>query len=259
MYFYAMLKVVIIGTGNLARQLFPALQDSGKAQVIQVVGRNSNALGYFSRNTATGSLNDIDPYADVYIIAVSDDAISAVSEIFTNTKKLVIHTSGSVAMEALSGTYRKGVCYPLQSFSKDREVDFREIPICIEAQDKKDLALLRELAQALSGTVLELSSDKRRSLHLAAVFANNFTNHLYQISNELLEGETLSFDLLLPLIRETATKLSQMSPIDAQTGPARRDDQAVIRKHLQLLEKQRHREIYALLSNSIKHTYAKKL
>lgn len=254
-----MLKVVIIGTGNLARQLFLALQGSGKAQVLQVVGRNPTALGYFTSHTTTGNLNNIDSHADIYIIAVSDGAINTVSELITNSKKLVVHTSGSVELEALSGTYRKGVCYPLQTFSKDREVDFREIPICIEAEEKKDLDLLRELAKALSGTVLEVSSDKRRSLHLAAVFANNFTNHLYQISKELLNREEFPFALLLPLIRETAAKLSEMSPSDAQTGPARRDDQAVIRKHLQLLKNERHRQIYSLLSNSIKDTYAEKL
>ena len=259
MYFCAMLKVVLIGTGNVARQLFPALQGSGKAQVVQVAGRNPAALSHFSRHTATGGLDGIDPGADMYIIAVSDDAIPTVSELITDSNKLVIHTSGSVALEALAGPHRKGACYPLQTFSKDREVDFREIPLCIEAENKNDLALLRDLAHALSDMVLEVSSEKRRSLHLAAVFANNFTNHLYHISHELLDREMLPFTLLLPLIRETAAKINQMPPFDAQTGPARRDDQAVIRKHLQLLENQHQREIYALLSNAITDTYAKKL
>lgn len=254
-----MLKVVLIGTGNVARQLFRALQGSGKSHVVQVAGRNPAALGYFSRDTATAGLNGIDPGADIYIIAVSDDAIAAVSELVTDPEKLVVHTSGSVDIKALSGSYRKGVCYPLQTFSKDREVNFREIPVCIEAEDKKDLAVLQELAEAISGMVLEVSSEKRRSLHLAAVFANNFTNHLYHISHELLRKEMLPFTLLLPLIKETAAKVNQMLPYDAQTGPARRDDRAVIRKHLQLLENQHQREIYALLSNTITDTYAKKL
>jgi predicted short-subunit dehydrogenase-like oxidoreductase (DUF2520 family) len=254
-----MTKVVIIGTGNVARQLFRALQSSGKTTVVQVVGRNPLALNYFSKHTPTGSLKEISAEADIYIIAVSDDAIPSVSELITNTEKLVVHTSGSVALKALSGPYRKGVYYPLQTFSRERNVDFGEIPILIETEETKDLVLLRELAMSLSDNVLEVSSEKRRFLHLAAVFANNFTNHLYQISNELLKKEALPFSLLLPLIRETAEKLGQMEPYEAQTGPARRGDKATMEEHQKLLGDKGHREIYTLLSNSIKHTYAKKL
>jgi predicted short-subunit dehydrogenase-like oxidoreductase (DUF2520 family) len=259
MYFCAMTKVVIMGTGNLARQLFRALQKTGKTKVVQVVGRNPIALNYFSKSTPTGNLKGISAEADIYIVAVSDDAISSVSELITFKEKLVIHTSGSVGLKALSGPYRKGVCYPLQTFSRERNVDFREIPILIETDNTKDLVLLRELAMGLSDNVLEVSSEKRRFLHLAAIFANNFTNHLYQISNELLREEALPFSLLLPLIRETAEKLKQMEPYEAQTGPARRGDKTTMEEHLKLLDHKDHREIYTLLSNSIKHTYAEKL
>ena len=259
MYFCAMTKVVIIGTGNVARQLFRALQKTGKTKVVQVVGRNPIALNYFSKHTPTGNLKGISTEADIYIIAVSDDAISSVSELITFKEKLVVHTSGSVGLKALSGPYRKGVCYPLQTFSRERDVDFREIPVLIETDTTKDLVLLRELAMGLSDNVLEVSSEKRRFLHLAAVFANNFTNHLCHISSELLREKALPFSLLLPLIRESAEKLSQMEPYDAQTGPARRGDQATMEEHMKLLGNKSHWEIYTLLSNSIKHTYAKKL
>src|SRR5690606_11703078 len=150
--------------------------------------------------------------ADVYIIGIPDDAIGVLSESLPFRDKLCVHTSGGVAMDQLSGRNRKGVFYPLQSFSKQRDVDFTNIPICIEAENPEDLELLRNLGKSMSKNVIEIPSDKRIKLHLAAVFVNNFVNYLYEIGNEILKDENLSFDLLKPLISETASKIKTLSP-----------------------------------------------
>ena len=149
--------------------------------------------------------------------------------------------------------------YPLQTFSKDRELTFKSIPICLEAQHKEDLDLLKDVGAALSDHVEVIDSQKRAKLHLAAVFVNNFVNHLYAIGHKLLDEESLSFDLLKPLIQETANKINTITPSKAQTGPAIRNDLKTIEKHLHLLKNNSDKEIYRMLSNIISKSYGKEL
>lgn len=197
--------------------------------------------------------------ADVYIIGIPDDGISSFSEALFFKNKLVVHTSGGAAMNVLSSKNRRGIFYPLQTFSKQRRVDFKNIPICIEAENQNDLNLLRKLGEIISENVVEISSEKRAKLHLAAVFVNNFTNYLYEIGSEILKDEDLPFDLLKPLIVETASKIKTLSPKEAQTGPAMRNDVKTIEKHLHLLGDSQYRKFYELFTEELKQHYGKKL
>jgi predicted short-subunit dehydrogenase-like oxidoreductase (DUF2520 family) len=173
--------------------------------------------------------------------------------------KLVVHTSGSVSIKKLASKNNRGVFYPLQSFTTGHVVSFTEIPICIEAEDPKDLAMLRELGEAISEKVVEISSEERQKLHLAAVFVNNFVNHIYHISESYLTENKLDFNLLKPLIKETARKIESMTPSEAQTGPAKRNDLKTIEKHLHLLEDSAYARLYKQLTQAIQDTYGKQL
>ncbi|MGB5818911.1 MAG: Rossmann-like and DUF2520 domain-containing protein [Saonia sp.] len=254
-----MLSIALLGTGNVAKHLFDALLRQNEVQVVQVAGRNKEALTYFEKDIKiTTNFDHIDD-ADIYIIAISDDAISLVSERLMDKKGLVVHTSGSVSMQALKRNQRRGVFYPLQTFSKTKKIDFKGIPICIEAANENDLKLLQLLGGAISNKVSEISSEQRESLHLAAVFVNNFTNHLYHIGHEICKENKVPFHMLKPLIMETAQKINDLTPLEAQTGAARRNDMETIRKHIHQLENNAYREIYSLLNQSIRKTYGEKL
>ena len=254
-----MISIVILGTGNVAKHLFDAFTAQNGVDIIQVYGRNKNALSYFENQINTTSALSNIKGADIYLVAISDDAISEVSRFIVGKKGLIVHTSGSISMNALAHKHRRGVFYPLQTFSANRKVDFKEIPICIEAENEEDYELLNELASAISDKVIQLDSDQRKALHLAAVFANNFTNHIYHIAQEICIQNDVPFELLLPLINETATKIQDLSPLQAQTGPAKRNDEGTLEKHLVQLKNKKHKEIYTLLSESIRKTYGKKL
>lgn len=254
-----MISIVILGSGNVAKHLFDVFSGKDGMDILQVWGRNKAHLSYFKDRTLIGDGQTGILEADLYIIAVSDDAVAEVAEILCDKKGLVVHTSGSVPLAALGSRDRKGVFYPLQSFSRDREVDFKSVPICIEAKNKGDLELLLQLARSISDHVHEIPSDQRKSLHLAAVFVNNFTNHLFQIGSEICGEHGLPFNMLLPLIRETVQKLDRLSPLEAQTGPARRNDQKTMENHLQQLENKNYKDIYTLISKSISEKYGQKL
>ena len=253
-----MISIVILGTGNVAKHLFDAFTAQNGVEIIQVYGRSQNAFSYFNPIHTTSDLSNIKE-ADIYIVAISDDAISEVSKFLVAKKGLIVHTSGSIPMNILPIKHRRGVFYPLQTFTANRKVDFKEIPICIEAENKADYELLIELGSAISAKVIQLDSVQRKALHLAAVFASNFTNHMYHIAQEICIQNDAPFELLLPLINETATKIQDLSPFDAQTGPARRNDKGTHEKHLVQLKHKKHRKIYSLLSKSIQKTYGKKL
>jgi len=188
----------------------------------------------------------------VYVIAVSDDVISELSSRLPFEGRLVVHTSGSASVYDIDMKHKRGVLYPLQSFSKASDMDFANVPICIETIDKKSYPLLKTLAQSLGSPTKRINSDQRRVLHLAAVFVNNFTNQLYRVGHEITESEGAEFDLLKPLILETARKVQDMSPFKAQTGPAKRNDKKTIKKHIKTLDSKRHKAIYELLTESIK-------
>ena len=253
-----MISIVILGTGNVAKHLFDVIKTLNTFELIQVYGRNKNKLDYFNQEVSTTSELSTIKEAHLYIMAISDDAIAQVSNALHIKKGLVVHTAGSKSIKVINKNSR-GVFYPLQSFSKEREVDFKEVPICIEAQNEPDLELLNQLASALSNRVVKIDSKQRRTLHLAAVFANNFTNHIYHRAEEICNQGGVSFDLLKPLIKETAEKVDDLSPFEAQTGPARRNDIKTILKQKKQLKTKNPKKIYSLLSKSIRKTYGKKL
>jgi predicted short-subunit dehydrogenase-like oxidoreductase (DUF2520 family) len=254
-----MLRVVLIGTGNISKFLFDVFRPIEGVEVVQVAGRNPVALEYFKESASvTTNFSDL-VQADIYILAVSDEAIRTVSHQLGIKNGLLVHTAGSISLEVLPQTLRRGVFYPLQTLSGIIPEKIREIPFCIEASSEADYVLLGDLAHCITNKVERVSSEQRRQLHLAAVFANNFSNHMYWLSSEICSDHGVSFDLLRPLIRETCEKIMQLSPFEAQTGPARRGDQKIIREHINMLENQHLKEIYTILSKSIERTYGSKL
>ncbi|MBC8768451.1 DUF2520 domain-containing protein [Arenibacter sp. BSSL-BM3] len=254
-----MISIVILGTGNVAKHLFDVFRDINEINVLQVLGRNKHKLSYFKDKVATSTDFSKIVDADILLIAVSDDAVAEVAQFLTGKKGVVAHTSGNVPIAALGHKSRRGVFYPLQSFSEGKPIDFKKVPICIEAENKVDLKSLQELAQLVSFQVHEISSNQRKSIHLAAVFANNFTNHLFAIAGEICADNDLPFSILAPLIKETVEKLDYLPPIEAQTGPAKRNDVKTMESHLNQLKNKNYQDIYSLLSKSIKEKYGQKL
>lgn len=256
-------RIVMIGAGNVAHHLAPALLKAG-LNLCQIYSRtieSARALGMKTGISYTSDIAAVYPDADVYIFCVSDDVLLPLLKCIRIKKNaLTIHTSGSVPMDVFQGiASRYGVLYPLQTFSKERSFDFSEVPLCIEASDGKTLKAVRELAECLSQVVREVSSEKRRKLHLAGVFANNFTNHLYYLAGRMVEEEGFDIDLLRPLIFETAHKAMLIPPVDAQTGPAVRGDEKTLAAHRAMLDKDSTRAIlYDLFTKSIQRLYEKK-
>ncbi len=252
-----MITAVILGAGNLATHLFNAFNKTDKVSVNQWYNRTLKRLEPFKNKVAI--TNDISTLveADVYILAVSDDAIARLSSQLPFHDNLVVHTSGTVGIHDLDKKHRRGVFYPLQTFSEASEIDFKNVPICIEALEKRDLQLLKNLADALGSPYYKISTEQRQVLHLSAVFVNNFTNQLYRIAHEISDAKGINFDVLKPLILETAKKVQTFSPYMAQTGPAKRNDRKTIKKHLKLLENNDHKQIYELLTKAIIKTHGR--
>ncbi len=244
----------MIGAGNLATQLSFALKEKGFS-IVQVYSRTKESATALAEKTDTAfttSIKDIHRNADIYIFAVKDSAINELLLEMPQVSGLLLHTAGSVSVDVFeSFSSRYGVFYPLQTFSKNRKVKFDEIPVFIEANNREDENLLLSHANKLSKEVYILSSEKRKYLHLSAVFACNFTNHMYALASDILEKEGIPRKVLLPLIDETAQKVHELEPLEAQTGPAVRYDQEVMQKHLQLITDEATKEIYQLISKDI--------
>ncbi|WP_117883068.1 Rossmann-like and DUF2520 domain-containing protein [Aureibaculum luteum] len=252
-----MISVILLGTGNVANHLIDAFLQTKNINLVQVYGRNTAALTKFEKKVDTTSNLAQLKEADIYIIAISDDAITEFSEQLLIKDKLVVHTSGSVSIDAIKTT-NKGVFYPLQTFTKDKPINFIEIPICIETKQKEDFNRLQQLALLLSDNVYSIDSNQRKYIHLAAVFTNNFVNYMYKIGNDICDDNNIPFEILHPLILESANKIKNNNPGSIQTGPAVRNDKKTISNHLKLL-KDDEKEIYNLLTQSIRNTYGKKL
>ncbi len=234
------MKIAVVGKGRVATHLLQALMRSGH-EVTECGGRQR--------------VQAVPADADVIILAIKDDAISVVAEEFADRNCLVVHTSGSVAMDAIPSVHR-GVLYPMQTFSVEREVDFRKVPLFLETVQEDDMSLLIRLAASISDTYMPMDGERRRVMHLAAVLCCNFVNHLYDIAHEILSKENIPFEVLLPLIYETGAKIRKLTPHEAQTGPAIRWDEQIIARHLDMLSNPRHRDIYRILSESIKETHS---
>lgn len=233
------MRISLIGAGNLATRLGIALKASGQ-EIVQVFSRTeASAVRLAELLTAEAVVKPdlLRSDVDLMLCALKDDALADVLARVNVGPAVLAHTAGSLPMSVLQPySSRFGVFYPLQTFNKDRAVDFRTLPVFLEASDAKVLGLLRELAAGLGSTVMEITSEERLKLHLSAVFACNFVNYLYSVSNDLLAEQGLSFNLLKPLILETAAKVLDHEPDRVQTGPAVRFDRTVMGKHTALLE-----------------------
>ena len=248
------MKIVFIGAGNLATRLSLAMQRVGM-QIGQVYSHTEASARQLATRLGcpwTNDLSALQEDGDLYVFSLKDTVLSDVISKVKPNNGIWVHTAGSMSMSVFEGyAQRFGVLYPLQTFSKGRNVNFDVIPIFLEANTDKNADYLKNIASALSENVRFMSSEKRRSLHLAAVFACNFTNHIYTLSYKLLENESIPADVLLPLIDETVSKIHSMPPAAAQTGPAIRYDENVINKHLAMLDDPDMQAIYRLLSQSI--------
>ena len=253
-------KIVLIGAGNVATHLSLALQQSG-CSILQVYSKtelSASVLGRKLRVPYSTSFAEIDVHADVYIFSVKDSVLIDCIKKMPTVKGIFVHTAGSVPLSVFDGfTNRAGAFYPLQTFSKNRKISFTEIPIFIEASNKEDEDLLYELACLISKNVNVLSSEKRKYLHLSAVFACNYVNHIYDLASQILEEQNLPFNHLLPLIKETAAKIDEITPHEAQTGPAVRYDKSIIQMHLNLLTNEKNKKLYEMLNKSICEDFIK--
>lgn len=248
------MNISIIGSGAVATHLSVALYKAGH-KIGSVFSRNitnATALAEKVKAKPTDNIADITE-SDIIIIAVSDDSIESVVKQLPNTNAIVVHTSGSVSLDVFNGRIKNyGSFYPLQTFSKEKQVDFLKIPIFIEASDNEIALQLMELGKSISSNVNVIDSKKRAELHLAAVFACNFTNHLYSIADSILKGIDLDISVLKPLIKESVNKLDTLSPLQAQTGPAARSDHKIIDKHLDLLSNDKElQQIYQIFTKRI--------
>ncbi|KIQ14550.1 hypothetical protein RT99_22140 [Flavobacterium sp. MEB061] len=248
-----MIKITLIGSGNVAQHLIKAFAKSELVEIAQVFSRKKETLASLIEfDKIVDDFQDLKE-AHLYIIAVTDNAISEVSAQLPFNNQLVVHTSGTASIDTLDAKNRKGVFYPLQTFSKNKEVDFSVIPICLEAENTFDFRVLDTVAKSISKAVFPINSEQRKALHVAAVFVNNFTNHLYQIGQEICEENKVPFEILKPLIQETADKINTLNPTEAQTGPAKRNDSTTIEAHLEYLTNENQKNIYKILTQSIQN------
>ncbi len=245
-------RIVILGSGNVATSIALALKD--KCELVQIYSRtiaNAQALAKQVGCEATSDFKEVALDADVYIVSVKDDAIASVVDAVPDNGALWLHTSGSTPIEVFQGKRsRYGVLYPMQSFSKSRPAAMSEVHFFIEGSNSNITQEINEIASLITSNVHQATSAEREKLHIAAVFACNFANHMFTLSSEVLNEAGLPFNAMLPLIKTTVAKLDSLTPQESQTGPAARGDVKIIEKHLASLHNDK-RKIYKLLSQSI--------
>lgn len=249
-----MYKIAIIGYGNLGFHLVNHLSEAGHI-ITQVFTRDKSKTRISKyKIDFIDDLNLLNSDADVYFIPVKDDALNEVARLLSLRGKIVAHCSASVEMTVLkNSTENFGVFYPLQTFSREVEVDFKNIPILIEGVNKKTISVLKEIASSLSDEVIEVNQQQRLAVHVAAVFANNFSNYLFSVAEEILKKENISYKILLPLIEETVRKVKEHAPSKSQTGPAKREDDKTIQKHLKFLSNKKElKNLYSIITEQIK-------
>lgn len=252
------MKISLVGAGRVARHLGKALQT--EHEIVQIFSRNIDRAKTLAKQLNAEAISTIDQLnaeVDLVVIAVSDQSISQVIQTIAPifSQSLIVHTSGSTDINILSDHYpRSGVFYPLQTFSLDRDIDWKSTPLFVEACQTEDVKLLSNLAQSLSDRVYGYRSKQRQTLHLAAVFACNFSNYCYDIAKQIMDAEQVDFSLLYPLMLETADKATQYEPKSMQTGPAMRRDENILQLHETLLtqmQRQDLKEIYQLMSEQL--------
>ena len=248
------MKIAILGSGNVAYHLAKMFKEKN-IPISQIFGRNEKDLQEISEQSeipfSTTELAD----AELYFIAVNDDAVAAISKNIKNQNSLVAHTSGSLPKEILEGNYRKASFYPLQTFSKSKMLQYSEIPFFVEAENEADSQILENLALKISEKVMKSDYEKRKYIHLTAVFACNFVNHLFARAKEISDSQQIPFHYFLPLIKETTSKIEKIEPKLAQTGPAIRNDEKILQLHEALITEEEHLKIYQVMNESIKKMY----
>ena len=254
-------NIVLIGAGNVATHLGKALINAGN-KILQVYSRtneSANILATKLNAEHTTNLSQLVNHADLYVLAVSDDVLPDILKELKIENKLIVHNSGFLSMDILKqSSANYGVFYPLQTFSKSRKVDMKTVPLCIEANSPENLEKLKSLAGQISADVREVNSEQRKKLHLAAVFACNFPNFMYTIADRLLGDSNIDFNILKPLIKETAEKVQDLKPAEVQTGPAVRGDENIMLAHLEMLKDYpAYKKLYQIISEEIKPATSK--
>lgn len=253
-------SIVLIGAGNVATHLGKAFHEAG-CRIRMVYSRTKESARILAESIGcpyTTNITSIDNEADIYIVSLKDSVLDHILPelVKCNSKALFVHTAGSVSIDIWKGlTHRYGVLYPMQTFSKQRDINFDNVHFFIEANTEEDTELLIKTASLISRHIFKASSEQRKYLHISAVFACNFANHMYSICEHLLTSHGLPFSAMLPLIDETAEKVHHLSPVSAQTGPAQRDDHNIMNNHLSLLKDEPEiAELYLRISENI-HNY----
>ncbi len=254
-----MKKITIVGSGNVAQHLIKEVLRHSQLQLLQVFARHPETLQKLQLPSGIICTNiQLLQPTDICIIAVADDGIAEVSDQLPFHGQLVVHTSGTLPFSVLNSRHKRGVFYPLQTFTKEKDIDFKQIPFCLETEFEENFDILEEVARLFSETVYNISGEQRKSLHVAAVFVNNFVNHLYTIGAQICSDNSIPFTILKPLLKETAAKLDYLTPFEAQTGPAVRQDTKTIEKHLDFLTDSLTKTIYQNLTQSIQNYHVKK-
>ena len=246
-----MIKVTVLGSGNVGFHLINLFHCSTKIHLNEWYSRSLNS------DDRVKVVNEIEKLteSDIYIICVSDNSIAEVSDNIMFKNKLVVHTSGSTPYTSINKKNRRGVFYPLQSFSKSQKLNYSEIPLCLEAENDEDLETLKNVSVLLKCKFYEINFEERKILHLAAIISNNFTNFLFGLSKEIIDSKNLDFNILKPLINETVNKIHKLDPSKAQTGPARRNDLSIMKMHENMLEDKNIKLLYKTISEMIKQKY----
>ncbi len=248
-------KIVLLGSGNVAYHLAEMLKrsDINIYQIYNINQESGKKLAQKYNTNFVNNIHEIEKDADLYIISVKDNFIKNIVDILNINKGIVVHTSGTTNINIFANKFNSfGILYPLQTFTKEIELNYNEIPFLIEANNSKTLEFINSIVSLISKNITNTNSEQRKSIHIAAVFACNFTNYFYSIANDILEKQNLSFDLLKPLIKETTKKAIEFKPKENQTGPAKRKDLNIINKHLKALEDNKEiQKIYGTISNMI--------
>jgi len=250
-----MIKIILLGAGNVGHHLSKAFNKSTEIDLVQWYSRDNSKVSY--NDIDTEIINDLSKIksADIYIISISDSYVGEISKKLNVSEKLVVHTSGSLDLSIIDSKNRRGVFYPLQTLSKNKEIELAKVPICIESENNKDLVLLETISKYIGCKTHKIDYNQRKILHLAAIFSNNFVNHMFTIAKEILDDKNLDFNILKPLINETVDKIHKLDPENAQTGPAIRNNNEIILNHIKTLKKDDHKKLYELMTKLIKDKY----
>ena len=250
-----MIKIILLGAGNVGHHLSKAFDKSTEIDLVQWYSRDNSKVSY--NDIDTEIINDLSKIksADIYVISISDSHVGEISEKLNVSEKLVVHTSGSLDLSIIDKKNRRGVFYPLQTLSKNKEIELAKVPICIESENNKDLVLLETISKYIGCKTYKIDYNERKILHLAAIFSNNFVNHMFTIAKEILDDKNLDFNILKPLINETVDKIHKLDPENAQTGPAIRNNNEIILNHIKTLKKDDHKKLYELMTKLIKDKY----